>query len=340
MTDLALALTVSEPHSEYRLEALMASACNLSHPNDFLECLETCKSISQNAAFSKRKAHWQIECLAIEALMYLQQGNCQQWEEKWKEMGRLARRVRLPVYLWHYERLIKQNTFLDQPMNQALTAVSQMRDLAPKIHGQWAEIIHQAQVHWVMTEREHYDHLHNVDEGMLREKFEWVGPSLLAALAVTQAKVGKTDLARSSLASLTRDKLGRIPRNHEYLDVMAHLCDVTLQIRELDTARTLFEALTPYENCIVMTGLGLLRGSVAHYLGRIAVMLGEAHHAEKYLKTAIKLESTFSITPRLVQSRLALSGILESSEPEKALILRQTAQKEALIVDMNLEIFG
>jgi tetratricopeptide (TPR) repeat protein len=131
-----------------------------------------------------------------------------------------------------------------------------------------------------------------------------------------RALVESAESAREEQAALELDRLlpgvlaGTGPR---WLGAMADLAVVAARVGVPEQARSLYEALLPYQGrLVVWAGANTITGPVDEYLGQLAVRLGDLDHAVGHFSRAAALAERNGALPWLAQSLASRAGALAS----------------------------
>ncbi|GAC1529836.1 MAG: hypothetical protein NVS3B12_03620 [Acidimicrobiales bacterium] len=134
-------------------------------------------------------------------------------------------------------------------------------------------------------------------------------PSWRIALALAYVELGRLDDARRTLGrpGLTLD----LPRDLQWLNGMAMLCEVASAIGEEDETRMLYDDFLPYagRNVVVSSGTACW-GASDRYLGLLAARLGKLDAAQDHLRAAVGFNDRMGAVPWSVRSRCDLARTL------------------------------
>ncbi|MCC6848319.1 MAG: AAA family ATPase [Deltaproteobacteria bacterium] len=113
---------------------------------------------------------------------------------------------------------------------------------------------------------------------------------LACAGVLTHARAGQVDRARAELEALAADDFASVPRSPGWLMNMATLADACWVVKDVEIARQLYRHLAPFTPYNVVLPPMLVLAPVAHYLGRLAVVLGKDAVARRHFEDALALE--------------------------------------------------
>jgi DNA-binding CsgD family transcriptional regulator len=130
-------------------------------------------------------------------------------------------------------------------------------------------------------------------------------------LAAVYAELGLVDAARAELDALITPGLPRVPRDALYLAALTYLADAVTNVGDRFHAATLYAALEPFRNTVVVGGhLIACYGAVDRYLGSLAETAGRGRDAERHFVRAIELDSAGDAATWLAHSRFRYARFL------------------------------
>ncbi len=138
-------------------------------------------------------------------------------------------------------------------------------------------------------------------------------PVWAASLAWVWLRQGRRSAARALIASLP--PVEDLPVDRNWLATLCLLAVVTAELRELDTAARLREALLRFEGRLVTIGLGITCwGTVSRPLALIAEAFGERQAAIAHYRNAIEMSARIGAHPWLAEAQSELAALL-SQQP-------------------------
>ena len=114
-------------------------------------------------------------------------------------------------------------------------------------------------------------------------------PSWKAALAMAHAQAGRTDDARPLLAEFSAAEFD-LPLDQPWLTGMVQYAEAAIECRDPQYAQPLLDRLAPWADQWCSSGLNS-QGSVSHYLGGLAAVLGRYDEADAYYARAAALSN-------------------------------------------------
>jgi DNA-binding SARP family transcriptional activator len=108
-------------------------------------------------------------------------------------------------------------------------------------------------------------------------------PSYQGALARAYCQAGRPDDAGALIASATGQRFSNLPEDLLWTYGMVTFAEAVMQIGHVEAAAILFEKLAPYEDQVCFVGT-TCEGPIAHYLGGLAMVLGQPDNARRHLQ--------------------------------------------------------
>jgi tetratricopeptide (TPR) repeat protein len=125
-----------------------------------------------------------------------------------------------------------------------------------------------------------------------------------SGLALVLAELGRDEEARRELEHLAAADFDDIPRDRLWLVAMSLLAELCALLDDRPRARLLYELLVPYEGRNVVSMGAVYLGPVAHYLGLLAMTIGETERALGHLETARSAAERMGARPTAVVTAL------------------------------------
>ena len=124
---------------------------------------------------------------------------------------------------------------------------------------------------------------------------------------------GAPDKAKAALQDLPTEKLARLPHDRDYLATLAHLSVASIATRSLGHAEILYSLLSPYPHFFAADLSMHCDGSVSHFLGTLARLLGRTQEAAKHLEDALDRNERAGFAPRAAHSAYELAHTLTAT---------------------------
>jgi hypothetical protein len=129
------------------------------------------------------------------------------------------------------------------------------------------------------------------------------------------AEYGFVEDARAALCALSLEDLRDLPQDRDYLAVLADLSVAAVVAEVRPHAQVLYELLAPYPDYYAIGISFHCQGSIAHYLGNLARVLGQAEQARVWLERGVANNRKFGALTCLVHNELDLARLLLAPGP-------------------------
>ncbi len=219
---------------------------------------------------------------------HLERGELAAAQEQAAAYERLAQRTGVPRYTWLPEIWRGMRALLDGNPDLALQYAAAAESIGRRARSFNAELM-------VFTVRMQA-HLDRGTPGEyaaeMLDLMERIGTanvpaSYLAAPGRALLAAGEPAYARMALRAFLAGPADALPRDAEWLESHWALADIAMHLDSRDAAAGLFDALRPHESLWAVDGIGgVVFGTVAEQLGRLAGYLGRPDEASRYLATA------------------------------------------------------
>ncbi len=134
-------------------------------------------------------------------------------------------------------------------------------------------------------------------------------PGARALVALAYAELDRLDDARQALQPLASSNFD-LPVNTNWLRAVTDIAAACARVGDREWAATLYRLLTPYPNLFPTANLGTPTGSVGHYLGLLAGVLGRFDESEAHLASAEAAHERSEAPTWLARTRLEWARIL------------------------------
>ena len=116
--------------------------------------------------------------------------------------------------------------------------------------------------------------------------------------------------AASAVAPLLKAGPETIPSNHQRLPSLAYAAELAVAFGAVPMAERLYAALLPFQDEAVVSGAAItFKGAVAHYLGLLAAVLGQAATAASHLERAVATHDRLDALAWSLRSRYWLARV-------------------------------
>ncbi|MHB8612690.1 MAG: ATP-binding protein [Candidatus Dormibacteraceae bacterium] len=139
-----------------------------------------------------------------------------------------------------------------------------------------------------------------------------VNPTLRAIRACALAGLGRLDEAQVEFNRLVGEDVRTKARPHTWPITMVHLVETAVMLNELSQAELMYEMLMPYpeRNAVASAGTAAGYGSIARYLGLLALKLGRADEAIAHSEKGIEMNRRQGALPYLALGECDLAEAL------------------------------
>jgi hypothetical protein len=131
-------------------------------------------------------------------------------------------------------------------------------------------------------------------------------------LAMALAETGRGNEAREVFGALAASGFEDIPFNAVWLRAVTDCALVCCRLGDTDQAGTLYSLLTPYADQLPVFALGTPNASVAHFLGVLAVTLGDLDAADAHFAAAHTTHDRVGAPIWLARTRFEWARMLRS----------------------------
>jgi ActR/RegA family two-component response regulator/tetratricopeptide (TPR) repeat protein len=143
--------------------------------------------------------------------------------------------------------------------------------------------------------------------------FSMLAATLDCSLVITYAESGQRELARAELRRFAADDFAGVPRNPMWLMNMMSLADGCIAVGDADAAARLYQLLAPFARYNVVIVPVWVAAPVAHYMGGLAALLGDAVAARRHYEDALLLEARTGTRQWGARTQLAYARLLRAS---------------------------
>jgi tetratricopeptide (TPR) repeat protein len=328
----AVELARSSGNHDAIVDALRSCLASCTGPDDTSSLLAATDELLGLEGQGQRS--WAVaEAQLARNLAFFHRGDVERADAALDEYGRMTERLGIAESMFHYERMR-----LQRRMQQ----------------GHYAEARRGSEALWVSAERMELRYaVFFRAMGELELIYELEGaatvlenPALWGAL--TQWSTlneyhraimiqiacdgGRPEFGRPALEELAAAGFSTITRDLQYLSTLAHLAGAVVRIGDRDKAQALFDLLAPYAHMNTTNFYCSTLGSVAHFVGELAVLLGRAAEATGFLQQAGTRNTEMRLCLCTLRSKLALARHLGDARSP-----RDRAQVARLLEEVRTE---
>jgi hypothetical protein len=121
------------------------------------------------------------------------------------------------------------------------------------------------------------------------------------------ASTGRAALARDNVRQLSAACIARMPVHYGDLGLLCMLAEVYAELADADAARQLHRQLAPHAGLNAVGMAADCKGSVAHYLGLLAITFGDVTEAVRQLERAEAMHVGLQMPLHLARTRALLA---------------------------------
>ncbi|HEX3707813.1 MAG TPA: AAA family ATPase [Mycobacteriales bacterium] len=140
--------------------------------------------------------------------------------------------------------------------------------------------------------------------------------TLDAGLAMAYAETSDLGAARQLLADARHTGFGA-SIDYIYFMVMSYWSVAAVEVGDTEAAAVLYDQLFPWHDRVGFTGVAMT-GSVAHYLGRLANLLGKPEQAAEHFRRALSMHERLRAPFFIASTQLEWGRLLLDTEPDRA----------------------
>jgi hypothetical protein len=129
------------------------------------------------------------------------------------------------------------------------------------------------------------------------------------------AEYGFVADARNALEAITLEELRDLPQDRDYLAVLADLSVAAVAAQSISHAQVLYELLQPYPDYFAIGISFHCQGSIAHYIGNLARVLGQPEEARSLLERGAQNNQRFGALTCLIHNEMDLAKLLIAPGP-------------------------
>ncbi len=213
-----------------------------------------------------------------------------------------AQELRQPLFLWNSAVWRAMLALLDGRLTDAERLASEALSSGIMPEGVTAPQYYAIQLLGIRREQGRMDELETAARELVARN-----PSRLAwrsALATLLVAIGRHDEAREQVSDLAQ-AFAEVPPDGDWMITFALLADVAADLQDPEYAALLYEQLSPYRDSNVVIGHGAVCfGSMARYLGRLALTFDERDLALEHLRRALDSSASLRAPVQLAHARL------------------------------------
>lgn len=282
-----------------------------------------------------RRPTWAWEGLLARHDAWLRRADVAAADAALAASGALAEQLHHPGMRLDHARLSAQRAICEGRYADAERQILRNAETAQRLSDPFGQFYFLVQMFWLLRDRGLIGTLGDQAERFIHAR-PWVERTARSTAALMYIEQGDRDAARRSFDYYARDGFAGVPYGEDYVSVFAQLAVVCADLGATEHAPGLYETLLPYADQNVVNGTSTCLGSVAHFLGVLARVLGRADAARAHFARAVAMNEALRLAPALVRTRLAYAELLAPDEPAQASTQRGSATSMAEAIGMVL----
>jgi DNA-binding SARP family transcriptional activator/tetratricopeptide (TPR) repeat protein len=217
------------------------------------------------------------------------------------EMARVAAKLRQPSQDWFVAEIRAHHALLEGRFDEAERLIAAAFDLGRKAESWSATVSHGLQLYML---RRHQGRLAEIEQDIRRSVAAYpTYPIWRCVFAHMTATLGQQSESRAAFDALAADSFGAIPMDEMWLGSMSFLAETAALLGHEGGASTLHASLLPYEGRVAVATPEISAGSVARYLGLLAMALGRWVEADRHLAEAVETNERIGARPWLAHAQ-------------------------------------
>jgi DNA-binding winged helix-turn-helix (wHTH) protein/tetratricopeptide (TPR) repeat protein len=242
----------------------------------------------------------------------LHRGEVEQAEAVLESYGRVARRLRRPELIWHYQRLGALRRYHVGDFEHAASLFSELFEQSHRLRFPYHEMY--VAVHTAMVAHERDSS--RPSGAYLGSEFTWASPipTYQAHRLRHLVDRGHCQEARLPFRAIAEDGFSVITQGIGYLNALSHLSVVAVSLADRERAEMLYSLLATYPHHNTPNGFGYCLGSVSFFLGKLARFLGRTRIAISHFEDALARNQRMGYLPAMARTQAALGDLLADGE--------------------------
>ena len=265
------------------------------------------------AAQAKRVEDWRAISLPVfRVITSGQRGDSAAVERAIQTLSALHAKLNNTELLWHHERLLMIQRMMRGEWSSIGAELERLRERAQRLRlWSWRAIYALDFGSFLFHTQDISEYAPLVRPEIMPREHDSANSRSIKVRAL--ADYGFIDDAREALMAFSEDALRDLPQDRDYLAVLSDLSVVACAIGSVPHARVLYELLTPYPDYFAIGISFHCQGSIAHYLGNLARVLGRPEDARALLERGAQQNERFGALTCQIHNELDLARLL--SEP-------------------------
>nr|MBA2558353.1 hypothetical protein [Propionibacteriales bacterium] len=245
---------------------------------------------------------------------WLERGSTERAQQELDIFDRLAGASHQPLYRWYATEARAALATVSGRFEEAEGLVGLARDMGRRAQQPDAEIAYRGQLVTLRTAVGRIPEAQAALDGMLAGHEDLPAYTTVIALrGFLHSEAGRVTDARGEFERLAGNDFRALPRDPTWLGCVAVLAETCAFLGDAERAARLYRILRPCADRTVTTLAGsTCLGSVAHYLGVLAVTMRRWNDAEAHFEAAVRVNGAMGARPWLVRTHCAYADMLAS----------------------------
>jgi hypothetical protein len=220
--------------------------------------------------------------------------------------GLLAREQKWSEAIWTHDRLCAQRKVLEGDFAAAELELGELNGRSRRLrlsHGAALTAI----VHAVLTIQRDGPRAFasRSDTSHFLLAMHEAMPSVRPGIARLCASIGQHGPAKSVLQNMLGEAGFALPRETSYLNAVANLGLLAIELGDRPRAERIYEELAPYPHHNTPDAVLLYEGSVSYFLGRLAAFVGLNVRVARHFDDALAMNERMGLQPQLAHTYCA-----------------------------------
>ena len=251
---------------------------------------------------------------------------------------RLADRLKQPIFLWHVATWRVMRALLEGRLGDAETLLDEALAAGQRAQQQSALMRYGEGLLMLRYEQGRLREL----EGLVRMAADQARDVKTWRIVIAGMHLKNERLceAQAELDAIAAEDFADLPRDANWLFGVVSLADLTCELGDVRRARLVHDLLLPFAGRMAATRPAVsFAGSISHFLGRLASVLGEDAAAEAHFERALREHRQLGSAPWVARTRTEYARLLLGRDDPaalgRALALATAAVESARELDLG-----
>jgi hypothetical protein len=263
----------------------------------------------------KRVEDWRAISLPVfRVITSSQRGDAAAVERAIQTLSGLHAKLNNTELMWHHERLLMIRRMMHGEWSSIAADLERLRESAQRLRlWSWRAIYALDFGSFLFNTLDISAYAPLVRPEIMPREHDSASSRAIKVRAL--AEYGFDADAREALQAITLDALRDLPQDRDYLAVLADLSQAACATQSLEHAQVLYELLKPYPDYFAIGISFHCQGSIAHYLGNLAAVLGQPQEARSLLERGAQNNQRFNALTCLIHNETDLAKLLLAPGP-------------------------